>query len=164
MDYSMQGFTSSWSLLKFMSIEPVMPSKNFISATLFSFCLQFSPASESFPMSRLFSWSEYSIEASALASILPMNIQDWFPLGLINLISLLSKGLSRVFSSTTVQKHQFFGAWPSLWSNSHVYTWLVEKPQRWLHGPLSAKWCLCFLIRFVIAFFPRSKHLLISWL
>ena len=65
---------------------------------------------------------------SASASVLPMNIQDWFPLGLIGLISLLSKGLSRVCSSNTVQKHQFFGSQPSLWSNSHIHTWLLEKP------------------------------------
>ena len=66
-------------------------------------------------------------EASASASVLPMNIQDWFPLGLTGLI-LLSKGLSRVFSSTTVQKHQFFCTQPSLWSNSHIRTWQLEKP------------------------------------
>ena len=90
-----------------------------------------------------------------------MNIQDWFPLELTNLISLQSKGLSRVLSNTTVRKHQFFGAQSSLWSNSHIHTWLLEKLQLWLYGPLSAKWCLCFLglskkqtclSRFVIAF------------
>ena len=75
-----------------------------------------------------------------------MNIQCWFPLGLTGLISLQSMGISRVFSSTTIQKHQFFGAQPSLWSNSHIHTWLLEKPQLWLYGPLSSKWCLCFLI------------------
>ena len=68
------------------------------------------------------------ILVSASTSILPMNTQDWFPLGLPGWISLLSKGLSRVFFSTTVRKHQFFGAQPSLWSNSHVHTWLLEKP------------------------------------
>ena len=73
-----------------------------------------------------------------------MSIQGWFPLGLTGLISLLSKGLSRVFSSTTVQKHQFFGAQPSLQSNSHTHTWLLENPQLWLYGPLSAKRSLCF--------------------
>ena len=66
--------------------------------------------------------------ASASASVLPMNIQGWFPLGLTGWISLLSKGVSRVFSSTTVQKHQFFGTQPSLWSNSHICTWVLEKP------------------------------------
>ena len=75
------------------------------------------------------SWHGQSIGASASASVLPMNIQGWFPLGLTGLISLQSEGLSRVFFSTTVQKHQFFSAQPSLWSNSHVHTWLLEKLQ-----------------------------------
>ena len=68
-----------------------------------------------------------------------MNIQDWFPLGLAGWISLQSKGLSRVFSNTTVQKHQFFGAQLSLWSNSHIHTWLLEKPELLLDGPLLTK-------------------------
>ena len=92
----------------------------------FSSCPQSFPASESFPMSRLFTSGGQSIEA--LASILPMKIQDWFPLGLADLISLLAKGLLRVFSITTVWKHQFFGDQPSLWSSSHIPTWLLEKP------------------------------------
>ena len=87
-----------------------------------------------------------SIGASGSASVIPMNNQGWFLLGLTGLISLLSKVLSRVFSSTTVWKPQFFCAQPSLWSNSHICTWLLEKPYLWLHGPLSTKWCLCFLI------------------
>ena len=86
-----------------------------------------------------------SIGTSASASILPMNIQG-FPLGWTGLISLLSKGFSRVFSSTAIQKHQFFGAQPSVWSNFDIRTWLLEKPWLWLYGPLLAKWCLCFLI------------------
>ena len=110
----------------------------------FSFCPQVFPASGSFPMSRLFTSGGQSIRASASATDLSMNIQSWFPLVLTGWTSLLSKGLSRVFSSTTVQKHEFFGAQPSLWSNSHICTWLLEKPQLWLHGPLSAKWCFCF--------------------
>ena len=69
-----------------------------------------------------------SIGSSASASVLPMNIQDWFPLRWTGWISLQSKGLSRVFSSPTIWKHQFFGAWPSLWSNSHIHRWLLEKP------------------------------------
>ena len=81
----------------------------------------------SFPVSWLFSSGGQSIGVSASASIFPMNIQYWFPLGLTSLISLQSKGLSRVFSSTTVWKHQFFSAQPSLWSNSHICTWLLEK-------------------------------------
>ena len=114
------------------------------SPALFSFCLQSFPASGSFPMSQLFASGGQSIGASALSSVLPMNSQDWFPLGLTGLISLQSKGLSRVFSNTTVQKHRFFGAQSSLWSNSHIHTWLLEKPRLWLYGPLMTKWCLGF--------------------
>ena len=99
------------------------------SAALLSFYLQSSPASVSFPVSWLLASGGQSIGASASASGLPMNIQGWFPLGLTGLISLQSKGLSRVFSSTTVWKNWFFGAQPSLWSSSHVHTWLLEKPQ-----------------------------------
>ena len=110
------------------------------------FCLQSFPASGSFPVSQLFASGGQTIGVSASASVLPMNIQDWFPLGLTGWISLQSKGLSTVFSSTTIWKHQFFGTLSSLWSNSHIHTWLLEKPQLWLYGLLSAKWCLCFLI------------------
>ena len=112
----------------------------------FSSCLQSFPASGSFPVSQFFTSGGQSIGASASASILPMNIQDWFPLGLTGWIPLLSKGLSRVFSNTTVWKHQFFSAQLPLWSNSHIHTWPLEKPQLCLDGPLLAKWCLCFLI------------------
>ena len=94
----------------------------------FSSRLQPFPASGSFPMSQLFASGGQSIGDSASASVLPMNIQDWSPLGLTDLISLLSKGFSRVFSNTTVQKHQFFGAQLSLKSNSHIHTWPLEKP------------------------------------
>ena len=86
------------------------------------------PASVSFPMSQLFTSGDWSIGASASASVLPVSIQGWFPLGLTSLISFLSKGLSRVFSGNTARKHQFFGALPSLWSNSHICTWLLERP------------------------------------
>ena len=102
----------------------------------FSSQVQSSLASGSFLMSWLFASGGQSIGASASASVPPMNIQDWFPLGLSSWISLQSKGLSRVFSNTTVQKHQFFGAQPSLWSNSHIHMWVLEKPQLWLYGPL----------------------------
>ena len=107
-----------------------------------------------------------SIGTSASALVLPMNIHGWFPLGLTDLISLQSKGLSRVFSSTTIWKHQFFSTQPSLWSNFHICTWLLEKPQLWLYALLLAKWSLLFnmLPRFVITFLPRSQCLLISWL
>ena len=93
----------------------------------FSSCLQSFWASRSFPVSSLFASGGQSIGVSASASVLPMNIQDWFPLGLIGLISLLSKGLSRVFFSTTVWKQQSFSAQLSLWSNSHNCAWLLEK-------------------------------------
>ena len=86
----------------------------------FSSHLQSFPASGSFPMNQFFTSGRQSIAASA--SVLPMNIQDWFPLGWTGLISLLSKGLSRIFSNPTVQEHQFFGTQPSLWSNSHIHT------------------------------------------
>ena len=94
----------------------------------FSFCPQSFPASGSFQMSQLSAWGGQSILASTSATVLPVNIQGWFPLGLTGLISLLSKVLSRVFSNTTVQKHQFFGAQPSSQSNSHIRTRLLEKP------------------------------------
>ena len=97
------------------------------SVSSLSSCPQSFPISGSFPMSQLFASGGQTIGASASASGLPINIQGWFPLGLTGLISLESKGLSKVFS-TTIQKHQFFGTQPSLWSNSHVYTWLLEKP------------------------------------
>ena len=94
----------------------------------FSSCPQSLPASESFPMSQLFAWGGQSIGVSALASFLPMNTQDWSPSEWTGWISLQSKGLSRVFSNTIVQKHQFFSAQPSLQSNSHIHTWPQEKP------------------------------------
>ena len=94
----------------------------------FSSCLQSFPASGSFPVSQFFASDGQSIRVSASASVPPMNIQDWFPLGWTGWISLLSKELSRIFSNTTVQKHQFFGTQLSLWSNSHTHTWVLEKP------------------------------------
>ena len=94
----------------------------------FSSCSQSLPASESFPVSQLFTWGGQSTGVSALASGLPMNTQDWSPLEWTGWISLQSKGLSRVFSNTTVQKHQFFGAQLSSQANSHIHTWPLEKP------------------------------------
>ena len=94
----------------------------------FSSRLQSFPASGSFQMSQFFASSGQSIGVSAVMSVLPMNIQDWFLLGWTSWISLQSKGLSKVFSNTTVQKHQFFSTQLSLWSNSHNHTWLLEKP------------------------------------
>ena len=105
------------------AIQPISSS-----VVPFSSCLQSFPASGSSPMSRFFTSGGQSIVASASASVLLMNIQDWFPLGLTGWISLQSKGLSRVFCNTTVQKHQFFGTQLSLWSNSHIHKWLLEKP------------------------------------
>ena len=93
----------------------------------FSSCPQYHPASGSFPMSQLFAWGDQSIGVSALASVLPKNTQDW-SLGWTGWISLQSKGLSRVFSNTAVQKHQFFGAQLSSQSNSHIHIWPLEKP------------------------------------
>ena len=105
----------------------------------FSSCTQSHPASGSFQMSQLFASGGQSIRVSASASVLPMNTQDWSPLGWTGWISLQSKGLSRVFSNTTVQKHQFFGAQLSSQSNSHIRTWPLEKPQPRLDEPLLAK-------------------------
>ena len=93
----------------------------------FSSCPQSLPASESFPMSQILAWGGQSIGVSALASVFPNNIQDWSPLEWTGWISLQSKGLSRVFSNTKLQKHQFFGAQLSSPSNSHIHTWPLEK-------------------------------------
>ena len=93
----------------------------------FSSCFQSFPVSGSFPMSQFFASGGQSIGVSVSASVLPTNIQDWFPLGLTNLNSLQFMGLTRVFSNTTVQKHQFFSIQLSLWPNSHIHTWLLEK-------------------------------------
>ena len=98
------------------------------SVATFSSCPQSLPASESFPMSQFFASGGQSIRVLASASVLPIYIQGWYPLGFTSLIYLLSKGLSRVFSSTTARKHQFFGTQTSLWSNSHIHTRLLEKP------------------------------------
>ena len=105
----------------------------------FSSCPQSLPASESFPMSQLFAWGSQSTGVSALASLLPKKSQGWSPLEWTGWISLQSKGLSRVFSNTTVQKHQFFSTQLSSQSNSHIRTWPLEKPLPWLDGPLLAK-------------------------
>ena len=94
----------------------------------FSSCPQSLPTSESFPMSQVFTWGGQSIGVSALASVLPKNTQDWFPLEWTAWIYLQSKGLSGVFSNTTIQKHQFFSAQLSSQSNSRIHTWPLEKP------------------------------------
>ena len=126
----------------------------------FSSCLQSSPASGSFLESQLFTPGGQSIAALASASVLPMSIQHWFPLGLTGLISLLSKGLSKVFSSSTIWKHQFFGTQPSLWSNSHIHTQLLENHSFDYRDLCQQIDVSKMLSRFIIAFFPRSKYLL----
>ena len=120
--------TNSQSLLKLMSIKLVIQSHHLVLCHPLLLLLQSFPASGSFPMSQLFTSGGQSIGVSALALVLPINIQDWFPLGLTGWMSLQFKGLSRVFSNTTVQKHHFFGTQLSLWSNSHICTWPLEKP------------------------------------
>ena len=131
-----QLFATPWTAARLASLSPTPGVHSdscplswwchpAISASVvpFSSCLQSLPASESFPMSQLFPSGGQRIEVSASASALPMNIQDWFPLGWTGWISLQSKGLSRAFSNTTVQKHQL-----SSQSNSHIHTWPLEKP------------------------------------
>ena len=149
------SITISRSLLRLMSIESVMPSNRLILCYPLLLLPSIFPASESFPMSWLFASGGQSIGASASASVLPINIQGWFILGLTGLI-LLSKGFQRVFSNTTVQKHQFFSAQPSLRSSSHIHTWLREN-----YSFVGKVTSLLFnaLSRFVIAFLPRSEHL-----
>ena len=124
--FAVPSFTISRSFPKLMSTVLAMLSNHFILC-----CPLLLPSI--FPSIRVFSnklglFTSISQSIGASASVLPMNIQDWFPLGFTGLISLLSKGLWKILSSTTVQKHQFFSAQPSLWSNSHIYTWLLEKP------------------------------------
>ena len=131
----------------------------------FSSCPQSFPASGSFQMSQLFASGGQSIGVSASASVLPMNIQDWFPLGLTGWISLQSKGLSRVFSNPTVQKHQFFSVQLSLQSNStsiHDTGKTIALTRSTFVGKIMS--VLFMLSRLVITFLPRSKCLLISWL
>ena len=120
------SLTISQMLVRLLSTESVMPSNHLVLFAPSSSCLLSFPASGSFPVSQLINSGGQSIGASASASVFPVNIQGWFPLGLIGLISLKSKGLSRVFHSTTIRKHQFFNTHP-LWSNSSIHTWLLEK-------------------------------------
>ena len=117
-----------WSPPKPMSIESVMPSNHLILCRPLLLLPSIFPSIRVFPMSQLFASGGQSIGVSASTSVLPMNTQDWSPLGWTGWISLQSKRLSRVFSNTTVQKHHFFGAQLSSQSNSHIHTWLLEKP------------------------------------
>ena len=149
---SISGSLSPWC-------HPIISS----SVVPFSSCLQSFLASGSFLMSQLFALGGQSIGASASASVLPMNIQDWIPLGLTGLISLHSKGLSRVFSNTTVPKHQFFGVQPSLWFNSQNHTWLPEKTVAltiWTSVDKVMSLLFNMLFKLVRAFLPSSKRFL----
>ena len=121
------SITNSWSSLKLTSSELVMPSSHLILCRPLSSCPPSLPASESFPMSQLFSRGGQSTGVSALASFLSKKSQGWSPSEWTGWISLQSKGLSRVFSNTTVQKHQFFSSQLSSQSNSHIHTWPQEK-------------------------------------
>ena len=126
---STPGLPVSHRLLEFAQVHVHWVDDAIPSSTVrFSFCLQSFPVSRSLPMSRLFASGGQSIGTLGSASVLPMSIYGWFPLGLTGLISLQSKGLYRVFSSTIVWKHQFFGTQSSLWSNSRIHVWLLERP------------------------------------
>ena len=166
MDCSTWGFSVLHYLPEFdqthvpLSQDAIQPSHPLSPPSPFAF-----PASGSFPVSQFFTSDDQSTGVSASTSVLPMNIQDWFSLGLTGLISLQSKGLSGVFSSTTVQKCQFFSAQPSLRSNSHII------PNYWKNHSFDYMDFCCTVIsllfnmlsRFVIAILPRSKCLLILW-
>ena len=149
MSNSFRPHGMQWARLSSPSLSPRIcsdscPLSRWCHSTISSSVVLFSSCLQSFPAPGSFQWVSSlhqvaKILVSALASVLPMNLQDWFPLRLTGLIPLQSKGLSRVFSNTTVQKHQFIGSHLSLWSNSHIDTWLLEKPYLWLYRPLSAK-------------------------
>ena len=132
MDYSVKGLPVDHQLPEFYSNSCSLSRWCHLtissSVVHFSFRLQSFPASGSFLMNWLFASGGQSIGVSASTSVLPMNTQDWSPFGWTDWMSLQSKGLSRVFSNTTVQKHQFFGTQPSSQSNSHIHTWPLEKP------------------------------------
>ena len=122
------SITNSRNLLRLISIKLVIPSNHLILCRLLLLLPSVFPSIRVFSNESLFASGGQSIGASISASVLPMNIQDWFPLELTGLISSQSKGLSRAFFNTTVQKHPFFGIQPSLLSNSHIHRWLLEKP------------------------------------
>ena len=134
------------NLPKLISIESVMPSNHLILGHSLLLLPSPFPSIRTIPVSQFFTSGSQSIGVSVSASVLPMSIQDWFPWGWTGWISLQSKGLSRVFSNTAVQEHQFLGAELSLWSNYHVHSWLLKKPYLWLYRALLAKWYLCFWI------------------
>ena len=158
------SFTISWSLLKLMFIDSVMPSNHFI---LYCLLLLFPSIFPTIGVILNESLHQVAKYWSFIYSISPSTkYSGWFLLGLIVLISLLYKGLSRVFSNKTIEKYQFFCVQPSFQLNIHIYTWLLEKQEHWLYGSLSPKLCFCFLICCLCLsefFLPRSKYLLISW-
>ena len=180
MDCSMQVFpVLHQCLLKLKLMSVAQPHVHWVGDAIqpshplpfpFSSCLLSFPTSGSFPVSQFFASDGQNIGASASASVFPTNIQDWFPLGLTGLISLHSKGLSRIFSDTTVQKHQFFCVQLSLWSSFHIYTGELDHTGKTRaltrQNFVSKVMSLLFnkLCRLVIAFLPRSKSLFISWL
>ena len=129
------SITNSQSSLRFMSIESVMPSCHLIFCRPLLLLPSIPPSIRVFSNESTLHMRWPSTGVSALASFLPKKSQDWSPSEWTGWISLQSKGLSRVFSKTTVQKHQFFGAQPFSQSNSHIHTWLLEKPKPWLDGP-----------------------------
>ena len=160
------SITNSWSLFKLMSIESVMPSSHFILCRPLLLLPSIVPSIGVFSNEcQPFSSGGQSIGASALASVLQMHIQDWFPFGWTGWICLWSKGLSRVFSNTTVQKYQFFSAQhygpvPQLYMTTGKTT--VSTIRTFVSKVISLLFNMLF--RLVIAFLPRSKHVLISWL
>ena len=167
-DCSLPGFPVHHQLLElaqthvYQVSDAIQPS---LSVVPFS-CLQSFPPSGAFPMSQFFTSGSQTIGTSISASVPWMNIQDWSPLGWTVWISLLSEGFSRVFSNTTVQRHQFFGTQISLWSKSHIYviTGKTIALIRWICVGKVMSLLFNMLSLFVIAFLPRSKCLLISWL
>ena len=169
MDYSTPGFSVLHYLPEFAQThlhwvnDAIQPSHPLSASSLSVLNLS---QHQSFPANWLFALGGQSIGASVSVSVLPVNIQGWFPLGFTGLISLLSKGPTRVFSSTTVQKHQFFGTQPSLWSKSypHMTTGKTVALTTWTFVSKVMFLPFSMLSRFVIAFLPKSKQLLISWL
>ena len=122
------SITNSQSLLKLTSIKSVMPSSHLIPSSPLCLLPPIPPSIRVFPMSQLFRWGGQNTGVSGLSSFFPKNTQGWSPSERTGWISLQSKGLSRVFSNTTVQRHQYFGTQPSSQSNSHIHTWQQEKP------------------------------------
>ena len=161
------SITNSWSLVKLCPLSRWCHPTISSSFVPFSSCLQSFQASGSFPMSQFFASGDQSIGVSASASVLPMHIQDWFPFRLTGLISLQSKGLTRVFFNTIVLKHQIL--WHSAFfivqlSHPSMTTGKTIALTRWTFVGKVMSLLFNMLSRLTITFFPRSKHLLISWL